>query len=328
MAEETAANEPLPHDGEAETRLRTGGGFRAWLQLVRLPAVFTALADVAAGFACQTHGFQPVGEFAALLTASGALYLGGMVLNDVFDIRGDAASRPERPLPSGRVPLRSATILGVGLLAAGVASAASVSWQGLWIALALALCIVAYNGALKQTLLGPIAMGGCRFLNVMLGAAVHDIASFVWEPPQLIVAAAIGIYVVGITWFARTEETTSRAGTLLTGAAIVNAGIVLLVAQFLNAPAEWAGHIHENTPGTTLAVIAVAIAFTINRRIAAAIRDPSPARVQNAVKLMLLSIITLDAVVVLSQTGDVSLALATAMLVMPALLLGRWIYIT
>src|SRR5690606_3492675 len=50
MAEETAANEPLPHDGEAETRLRTGGGFRAWLQLVRLPAVFTALADVAAGF--------------------------------------------------------------------------------------------------------------------------------------------------------------------------------------------------------------------------------------------------------------------------------------
>jgi len=56
MAEETAANEPLPHDGEAETRLRTGGGFRAWLQLVRLPAVFTALADVAAGHAQVSVG--------------------------------------------------------------------------------------------------------------------------------------------------------------------------------------------------------------------------------------------------------------------------------
>ena len=56
-------------------------------------------------------------------------------------------------------------------------------------------------------------MGACRFLNVMLGAAVigsgRDVALFVWAPPQIYVATAIGLYVAGVTWFARTEEKTS-----------------------------------------------------------------------------------------------------------------------
>ena len=42
-----------------------------------------------------------------LLLSSAGLYLGGMVLNDVFDARLDAVERPERPIPSGRVSIRS-----------------------------------------------------------------------------------------------------------------------------------------------------------------------------------------------------------------------------
>ena len=50
-------------------------------------------------------------------SASMILYASGTALNDVFDIEVDRAERPGRPLPSGRVSVRSAAWLGgLGLL--------------------------------------------------------------------------------------------------------------------------------------------------------------------------------------------------------------------
>ena len=43
-----------------------------------------------------------------------------MVLNDVFDLEIDRRERPERPLPSGRVSLRAARLLGWTLLVLGM----------------------------------------------------------------------------------------------------------------------------------------------------------------------------------------------------------------
>lgn len=40
-----------------------------------------------------------------LIAASAALYLAGMVLNNVFDIELDRDEQPYRPLPSGRISL-------------------------------------------------------------------------------------------------------------------------------------------------------------------------------------------------------------------------------
>lgn len=314
------------------TPTRPPGPVRSWLQLVRLPAVFTALADICAGFSCKRSSFEPVAEFAALLTASACLYLAGMVFNDVFDRRRDAIGRPGRPIPSGRIGVKHASVVGLLLLVGGVLTAASVSKQALLISVGLAICIFAYDGLLKATILGPIAMGACRFLNVMLGAAVigsgRDVALFVWAPPQIYVAAAIGIYVAGITWFARTEEKTSARLPLIGGAVLANLGMAMLAAtysgQTLVLPWMWAGEVRP----AALVLLVVAIALTVDRRIVNSIVDPSPARVQGAVKLMLLSIITLDATAVLASSGDIYLALATALLVLPAIIFGRWVYLT
>ncbi|MBA3316420.1 MAG: UbiA family prenyltransferase [Planctomycetota bacterium] len=304
------------------------GPVRSWLQLVRLPAVFTALADICAGHACKTSSFQPVGPFAALLTSSACLYLAGMVFNDVFDRRRDAIGRPGRPIPSGRIGVFPAIVVGALLIAAGIGSAASVSRQALLISLALTACIFAYDALLKATLLGPIAMGGCRFLNVMLGAAIDDVSTFVWAPPQLYVATAIGIYVAGITWFARTEERTSGRLSLIGGAVVANLGMAILAGAYSGQAAilawQWAGEVRP----AALVLLVVAIAFTVDRRLIAAISNPSPALVQGAVKLMLLSIITLDASAVLAASGNVMLAFATALLVVPAIIFGRWVYLT
>lgn len=311
---------------------RRSGPVRSWLQLMRFPAVFTALADICAGFAVKTSGFEPVGDFATLLAASAGLYLSGMVLNDVFDRKRDAVERPGRPIPSGRIGVVPAAVLGTALMLFGITTAAAVSRQALWVALGLAACVLAYDTVLKATPLGPVAMGGCRFLNVMLGASVigsgRDVPLFVWSPPQIYVAAAIGVYVAGVTWFARTEEKASLRWSLLAGAAVANLGIAILAGTYYGWPAPlawfWAGGLHP----TQLALLVGVMALMIDARVVAAVKDPSPARVQIAVKGMLLMIILLDATAVLAQTGDRVLAIGTAALVVPALLLGRWVYMT
>lgn len=305
-----------------------GGSPRAWLQLIRLPALFTAFADIAAGYAAKTGGFAEVAQFAALLTASGCLYTAGMILNDVFDRHRDAASRPDRPIPSGRISTRAAAIAAIVLIAAGIASAWSVSQQALFMSLGITLCILAYDGLLKATPLGPLAMGACRFFNVMLGAATDDLWQTVWAMPQLVAAAAIAIYVLGVTTFARTEETTSSRLTLIGGAIIANLGMALLALSYYGQPAlvawNWAGALN----GTLLAILVIVIAATILRRQLTAIGSPDPQHVQGVVKLMLLSIITLDATVVLAATGALVPALAIALLIIPAMFIGRWLYLT
>src|SRR5438034_11690528 len=78
----------------------------AWARLVRLPNVFTALADIGLGILVAgpvTVGAAPA---ALLLLASACLYCGGMVWNDYFDVEQDRRERPFRPIPSGAIILR------------------------------------------------------------------------------------------------------------------------------------------------------------------------------------------------------------------------------
>ncbi len=67
---------------------------RAYLELVRVPNVFTAMADILLGFLFTHRGLEPFGPFVLLLAASSMLYLSGMVLNDYFDREQDARERP------------------------------------------------------------------------------------------------------------------------------------------------------------------------------------------------------------------------------------------
>ena len=86
----------------------------AYAQLLRLPNVFTSFADIAlAGCAVGIFTDNPL-SLLLLFAASGSLYLGGMVWNDVFDRAEDGRDRPFRPIPSGRIKLRTA--IGIGCL--------------------------------------------------------------------------------------------------------------------------------------------------------------------------------------------------------------------
>jgi len=185
----------------------------AWWQLLRIGNVFTAITNILAGFLLVQKEWQPLGSLFLLIGSSTLLYAAGMVLNDAFDAALDAKKRPERPIPSGRISRATAFQTGFSLLILGIALACLVSWQlqsyaSAMVAVLLALAVIAYDAKLKQTELGPSAMGVCRYLNILLGASV---AGDLWlEPAAWIYAAAVGMYTIGLTLFARSENESSK----------------------------------------------------------------------------------------------------------------------
>lgn len=317
----------------------------SYLRLFRLPNVFTALADVMMGYLFTSlEGPILWGPLLTLLGASALLYTSGMVLNDVFDIEQDRAERPHRPLPSGRISLTHARRLGWGMLVAGtlLAVVADVAWARgnapfgavSVVAILLAVCILIYDGVLKKTLLGPWFMGGCRAANVLLGMtggamAVPTLGSW-WQVDRsgVMVATGLGLYVAGITWFARSEAKESARGFLIWGLVVMLLGFVTLGlfpetgefaigARKLQFPQEFVWP----------ALVAMLV-FTIVRRAVTAILQPTPARVQVTVKQCIFSIIVLDAAVCLAVRSPIGWAIAILALSVPMLGLGRWVYST
>lgn len=299
----------------------------ALAQLVRLPNVFTVWADIGMGALVTGALPEQVVPFGLILLASTCLYWAGMVWNDFFDVEQDAKERPFRPLPSGRVNRFTAGMLGVLLLAAGLACAATVSMlyghpaiPPCVIAACLAVLILAYDGWLKRTWFGPIAMGGCRFFNVLLGLSlVADMPMSV----SITLAVVVGTYIAGITWFARTEAQTSNQNILTAAAGVMLAALVL--ALTVPGLAESRGFATART-SVFFPYLLVAFAFYLGMPLSRAIANPQPARVQVAVKRSLLGLILLDAILATSLAGTEAILLAV--LILPAIYLGRWLYST
>ena len=197
---------------------------RAWLRLIRVAALPTALADVWVGAAAA-------GEFGSwnviwLSLISLVLYTAGMVLNDVHDVEADRISNPGRPLPSGEISVFVAGVAGFGLLLAAVGGAAMVGRGTLLVAGLLGLLVVSYNFALKSTALGPVNMGLCRALNVLLGMSAVPPALLYEVLPAIKAAAPIFVYIVAITYVARRETQSPGRGSFV----VLSVGIVLAAA--------------------------------------------------------------------------------------------------
>lgn len=306
-----------------------------YLRLLRIANVFTALADVMMGYVLVHRQLVPFPPLAGLLATSALLYCAGMVLNDVFDVEVDRRERPQRPLPSGRISLPTARMLGFALLLAGLAASWATAvgagvpvFRSGMVATLLAACILAYDGGMKGTRLGPLTMGVCRFLNVLLGASSGPLAAsgdvFLGYPSCVLVAAAgMGVYVVGVTWFAR-REAESSVGWHLAGAMLVMlAGIGLLGLLHDSFPPGFRPALPDRWWWLMLALLGLPIA----RRCVTTVADPTPERVQLAVKHCLSSIIVLDAAVVF-LAGAWYDAAGVLCLLLPAVLLGRWVYST
>ena len=293
--------------------------FFCWLRLLRLPTVFTALSNVLCGYFLAHHPAsadllqRPV--LFLLLLATAGLYLGGMVLNDFFDAELDAAERPERPIPAGRISRRAAGVCGFVLLALGLVAAAWAGLQSICVAACLAVCVLAYDGFFKSTWFGPLFMASCRVLNLLLGASTLALNS-THISAVLTVACGLGIYILGVTWFSRSEAGSASRTGLFAGLVLVLGG---LASDGYLVYRDAAGVAMLRGSGMGLLLLAL----NLSMRAAAAISTRRPALIQQTVGLMLLSLIFRDTMLVFGLTGDAQLALIQMSLLIPASLLRR-----
>jgi 4-hydroxybenzoate polyprenyltransferase len=300
----------------------------AYLELVRAPNIFTAMADVVMGFLFANPFLTSDQQLilALLVGASSCLYAAGVALNDVFDVEIDTRQRPERPIPSGRIPLATARRLGWGLLVAGIVlSGAAAGLAGspytAVLGLLLAGCIVFYDRILKRTPLGPLGMGACRTLNVLLGMSACLLP---WGPGHWLAAGAIGIYIAGVTWLARGETGTGSRWQLTFATLVILAGIaaLLVLPQWVEAPV-W---LLVEEPQRWYLLIGILGAYT-GLRCFQTVAEPEPDVIQAAVKHCVLSLVILDAAICY-VVCDIRGALIVIAFLVPAIILGRWIYST
>ena len=185
-----------------QTALRLG-------RVSNLPTVWTnVLAAAVLAEASSVTGAVAVGVGCSLA------YVGGMFLNDAFDVRFDAELRPDRPIPSGAVTAGEVFAAGFGLLGLAVVVivvtarlATGATWDAARCALTLAALIVLYDGWHKSNPLAPVLMGLCRtFVYVTTAVALTG------GVPALVGGAALVqlCYLVGLTYVARQE----RAGVV------------------------------------------------------------------------------------------------------------------
>jgi 4-hydroxybenzoate polyprenyltransferase len=311
--------------------------FLPYAQLLRLPNVFTAFADIM--LAALVTGSLPdqTLTFLVLCGVSGCLYCAGMVWNDFFDFEQDLKERPFRPLPSYRVRRTTAAVLGFLLMTAGLALAVLAGFRGdewrvgpFLVAGQLVAAILLYDGWLKRTFLGPISMGLCRFYNVLLGLTVAAGGIPWWG---FLLALVVATYIVGVTWFARREARVSKQLELTAAALVMLAALPLalflpvLGTQFHRGEdTGLLGFVFGELGHILFPFLLVAFGFYVGIPAATAVRNPGPRQVQQAVKRAVLGLVVLDAVLATSLAGTPGLGILV--LLPPALYLGKWIYST
>ena len=144
------------------------------LNLVRAPNCLTAMADVLGGIALAGCATLPNGWWAAIV-GSALLYAGGMVFNDLWDLRKDRVLHPDRALPRGEISPIQAAGLGIVLLFGGLTLSLVGPIEHQVITALLIVSILAYD-RLPSTgrVMGPLLMGSCRGLNMARGITLAD----------------------------------------------------------------------------------------------------------------------------------------------------------
>lgn len=263
---------------------------RAYLELMRPPNLVTAAADVLAGYAVA--GLPAIARLPWLVGAGVCLYAGGVALNDVCDAAVDAVERPERPIPSGRIGRGAALRFAVMLLVAGCVLATAAAPVSGALALAIAAAATLYDAWAKhRPVLGPLTMGLCRALNLLLGAsAAPAILAERWP-----IAAIPILYIAGITAVSRGEvgggdRRAASAALALLG--LAGAGLVALWR--VPGACGWAA-----LPFLALLALRVGPPFV------RAYRAPTAAACRAAVKAGVLALIVVDATVAATFAGPI-----------------------
>ncbi|MEU6005017.1 SCO3242 family prenyltransferase [Streptomyces sp. NPDC047453] len=301
-----------------------------WVELLRLPALFTVPGDALAGAAVA--GRAPGTRTLLAIGSSLCLYQAGMALNDWADRAEDAVERPHRPLPSGRIAPGAALAAAGALTALGLALAARAGRPAFTVAVPLAASVWAYDLGLKRNWAGPPVMAAARSLDLVLGAA----ASGGRVRDAVPSAAALGAHTLAVTAVSR-RETQGGSTAVPLAALAVTSGVAYALtppAVALRLPADRGGAAPLGPPGLTpapggalRAALALGYAATVARPLAHAVLNSSPPLTQRAVGGGIRAMIPLQAALS-ARAGAPVTALCTAALAPLARRFARKVSVT
>ncbi len=293
---------------------------KAFLSLVRIPTVFSSMSNVYAGyFIGGGRAFTPA--LGLGLAAAALFIMAGMALNDVADKDVDARERPSRPIPSGAIGLGTAWILSLTMMAAGLVLLGLANPLSAVMGVALCLAIFSYNFVLKGSALGPVAMGLCRLLNVLTGitltwSAWPSISSL--PKPMGLALLSIWAYIALVTYLARDEvDGNSRRRTHLFLAGMGGWFILWSVTAFLWYRYEY-----------YLPMVWLALAMLLRFPIRDLARDPSPKNTGKMIGLLLRLVPLVDVMAMIANHVPLMPALAGALWIVPAYVVGKLFYST
>jgi 4-hydroxybenzoate polyprenyltransferase len=287
-----------------------------FFRLTRPANIVTAVADILAGIAISGFFLKPADDLSSvawLILSTTGLYGGGVVMNDVFDATLDKVERPERPIPSGLISPTQGAVLGIVLLIGGVALAFLVSALSGKLALIIAVAALVYDKWGKHhSFFGPLNMGLCRGLNLLLGLSIiPSTVNNLW-----FIAVVPIVYIAAITMISRGEVYGGKKSTLYTAAvlyAVSMSGILYISLQ------------HEHVIITTffIGLWALMVFLPLNN----AIRQPVGKMIGRAVKAGVLALILMNAAWA-AAFGATYLALIIILLLPLSILLGRVFAVT
>ena len=293
-------------------------GFARLARPANLP---TAAADILAGIAItlfleniEVLRFLKENwiDVLSLIFSSIALYAGGVVFNDVFDAELDAIERPERAIPSGLIPKRHAVYFGLVLMVLGIALAFNSNVLAGGISVALTIAILTYDAYFKQFgFSGPLNMGICRGLNLLLGMSIVSVIS------NWYISLVPVVYIFAITLISRGEVHGDNKKHIIWASVlytIVIASITFVVLE-------------QTDKFLTLIPFLILFGFLIFSPLIRAYKENSPKNIKKAVISGVLSLVVMNACWV-AGFSSWYLALAVLLLLPLSILLSKLFAVT
>ena len=278
--------------------------FKEYLQLVRLPGIFTAFSNVLIGYFFSFSFNSEVIFLPYLLATSGMLFCSGMIFNDYFDYNLDKKERSFRPLPSGKISKQNALLIGFIFLILANISAFFLGFDSLIISLILSCMILFYNLKLKSiSFLGILNLSVIRMLNILLGFSIIGIS---FEFIQYLFP--LGIFIVGISILAKNEIKSN-----------------LVIYKKLNKII------------TIITITSVSILVIINFQVESllflglfsflSVYSLFFKKIQNQITFQLLLIILLDSILI-SFFVPLQFSILVSLLILPAYVISKKLYLT
>lgn len=263
-----------------------------FLRLMRPANIVTAISDILAGIALSGYilGLNAaafsISPILLLVVATIGLYGGGVVFNDVFDAELDTVERPERPIPSGLIHKNTAAFFASLLLLLGIICASIVHPEGWFsssglLATATAISAVVYDKWGKHhNFLGPLNMGLCRGLNLLLGMSIlPEVMADYW-----FIGLVPVVYIAAITMISRGEVHGGNKKTLYAAALLY---IVVLMSIL------WFSYFRKNMLITVPFVLFFGVMIFLPLK--NAVHEPVGRNIGKAVKAGVISLIIMNA---------------------------------